>query len=83
MNPWPPFSSFHNSQLLVEYQVLGSQIRSDSECCPNECCEAHEYFYHEASFTGRWKFVNDFRKYVFFVKDRSNLDAVLHFKLVV
>ncbi len=47
-------------QLLSKGQVLCSEKRSESEFCPNESCEAHEYFYHRASFAGRWKIVNNF-----------------------
>lgn len=66
-NPIPCFDlrplicSFHYGQLLSKGQVLCGEKRSESEFFPNESYESREHFYHEATLTGPWKFVNDFR----------------------
>ena len=59
----PPVCPFHYGQLLAKRQVLGSEIRSDSELRQYERNKIFKRFHHDYSLAGACKFVNDFRKY--------------------
>ena len=63
LNLRPPVHPFHHGQLLAKRQVLGSEIRSDSELRPNEQNKISKRFHHDYSLAGASKFVNDFRMY--------------------